>query len=384
MPKVGANIYKRRDGRWEGRYIKGYGEGGGAKYGYAYAKSYTEVKQKLFQSQFLGLHGGKSSGEITFGELCERWLAAAKLTVKTSTYSGYVNMLNKQILPILGGYKLGKLSSEVFDKFTADKLKSGRLNGGGGLSAKYVRDILSLIKSVVAYGEKEKLIAKDSLTISYPKSETQEIRILSKYEQARLERVLTNDTDTVKLGILLCLYTGLRIGELCALKWKNICLTDGYISVCKTIQRIKSVDNTAVNKTEIIIDTPKSKSSVRIIPLPPPIADKLKSLQPTNSEAFFLTGIKDEYIEPRTLSNRFKSYLKECNIDKINFHALRHTFGSRCIEVGIDAKCLSEILGHSSVNLTLNRYVHSSFKQKQVSMEKLCGESVLNILSPSV
>jgi len=176
MPKVGANIYKRKDGRWEGRYIKGYDINGKAKYGYVYAKYYSEVKEKLLEVQCKS-SAGTMPPPITFADLSRRWLYSTKLRVKESTYAGYVNLIERHILPELGGYRLNKLTSEVFDRFASEKLTKGRVDKGGGLSVNTVRNILALIKSVIAYGENEKLIGKDVVTVTYTNAKNRLPRI---------------------------------------------------------------------------------------------------------------------------------------------------------------------------------------------------------------
>jgi integrase len=171
------------------------------------------------------------------------------------------------------------------------------------------------------------------------------------------------------LGVLLSLYTGIRIGELCALRWENIDLTEKTMRINSTMQRIPDFTGGAA-KTQVTITSPKSKCSVRTIPLPDFLAALLASFA-AQPKAFLLTGEKLRFVEPRTVQNRFKAYIKACGIESANFHCLRHTFATRCVELGFDVKTLSEILGHSSVNITLGRYVHSSLDLKRTNMAKL-------------
>lgn len=203
------------------------------------------------------------------------------------------------------------------------------------------------------------------------KETNREIQVLSIKEQKLLRDYLVTDLDKTKFGILLCLYTGIRIGELCALRWEHLNLDQGVLSIQETMQRVKNVSNAGSSKTHITITTPKSKCSIRDIPLPSFLIELAKSVE-SSPKAFILTGSKTKFIEPRTLQNRFKKITLECNIRGVNYHALRHTFATRCIEVGFEIKSLSEILGHANVNITLNRYVHSSFKLKQENMNKFC------------
>ncbi|MBP3856662.1 MAG: site-specific integrase, partial [Ruminiclostridium sp.] len=168
-------------------------------------------------------------------------------------------------------------------------------------------------------------------------------------------------------GIAVCLYTGIRIGELCAMQWKDIDLEKRTLTVKKTIQRIQTPDNT--KRTKLVITEPKSQSSIRIIPIPECLAEKLGSYV-GNEDDYILSGTSKP-VEPRTMQNRFARILKNANLPSLHFHSLRHAFATKCIALGFDVKTLSEILGHSSIELTLNRYVHSSMDRKKACMDKL-------------
>jgi len=194
---------------------------------------------------------------------------------------------------------------------------------------------------------------------------------LSKTEQTKLEKELLNNFNETTFGIYFCLYTGLRIGELCALKWDNIDLNNKKIYIKKTLVRIQNPVVDAKKKTIVIIDEPKSSSSIREIPLPDFIIPMLKKLSKnTTSETFLISGT-NKYIETRTYFNKYKKVLSSIDLDSYNFHALRHTFATRCIENGCDPKTLSEILGHSSVKITLERYVHPNYENKVLMMNQL-------------
>lgn len=196
------------------------------------------------------------------------------------------------------------------------------------------------------------------------------MRVLTHDEQASLIRTVLNDMDLYKFGVLLSLYTGIRIGELCALKWEDMCLSDSVLKIRRTMQRIQESDGNTIRKTKIIITVPKSKCSVRLISLPSFISDIAQQFS-NSPQAFILTGDSERFVEPRTMQNHFKSLVAESGIERANFHVLRHTFATRCVEVGFEIKSLSEILGHANVNITLNRYVHSSFELKSNNMNKL-------------
>jgi integrase len=194
------------------------------------------------------------------------------------------------------------------------------------------------------------------------------MQILSMQEQSILSRYLYDNLTPCNLGILICLYTGLRIGEICALKWKDICIAEHYLDVHKTMQRVQIMDDK--KKTTVLIQRPKSDCSIRKIPLPDTILSILQS-EKKETDAFILTGSAQKFIEPRCMENRFKTVLKACGVNNYKFHTLRHTFATRCVELGFDIKSLSEILCHASVSITLNRYVHPSMELKQKNMNLL-------------
>lgn len=195
------------------------------------------------------------------------------------------------------------------------------------------------------------------------------MRVLTQAEQDALISVLIDNMDLYKFGVFLSLYTGIRVGELCALQWEDFNLAQTTLKIRKTMQRIQDTVNGAFSKTKIVITEPKSQCSVREIPLPTFVIDMARKFV-ANPKSYILTG-NDRYVEPRTMQNRFKSYVKDSGISDANFHALRRTFATRCVEVGFEIKSLSEVLGHANVNITLNRYVHSSFELKCSNMNKL-------------
>lgn len=372
MSKKGENIYKRKDGRWEGRYIKFYDAAGKAKYGYLYGKTYSEVKIRLRDVQADLKYGVIPKLKTTplYSDILVAWLQSTRINVKESTYMRYKHLSDKHIVPFLGKYPLSKISSQLVERFVDEKLKSGRIDGQGGLSPKTVTDMLTIIKSSMDYGSYNGFPISCNLSKISVKKKEKEMRVLTIQEQKCLTNVLLDVTDLSKLGILLSLYTGIRIGELCALRWENLSVESKTLRVRETMQRIQSSEVSEKTKTKIVITEPKSKCSIRDIPLPDFLLDIIREHQGF-PKAFVLTGDRNRYIEPRTMQNHFQRYVKECGIDKANYHSLRHTFATRCVEVGFEIKSLSEILGHANVNITLNRYVHSSFDLKCNNMNKL-------------
>lgn len=373
MARTGENIYKRKDGRWEGRYIAYYDGSGKAKYKYIYAQTYSEVKAKLLSAQMncrITTEKETIKDKEKYAFWLDEWLRTKKVGVKESTYIRYRNTIEKHIKPELGKYPVNKISTLLMDKFVVKKLQDGKLDGSGGLSAKSMSDILVIIKESFKYAQFCGVTIICSFDRISLKKSKQEMRVLSNLEEQRLLEVLLKDFDRYKLGVFICLYTGIRIGELCALQWKNISLEEKTIKIEKTLQRLQNDDTNALKKTRIIVTEPKSNAAFRIIPLPDFVVEIMSSFQGTPN-SYLLSGECKTIVEPRTMQNRFKNYLADGKIDDANFHSLRHTFATRCIEAGFDVKTLSEILGHSSVKITLDKYVHSSLELKRNNMEKL-------------
>lgn len=371
MSKRGENITKRKDGRWEARYIKGY-ENGKAVYGYLYGKSYTEAKQKKETALRSSKELPHTKQSKTFNDLLDCFLIQKKYCVKESTYAHYCNMIERHIRKELGMLRLSDLSTYTIERYADDKLSNGKVNSKDGLSPKTVKDLLTLIKSVLKYGIKKGLISSTATSFSSPKVSKKDIEVLSKDEQQTLEKS-TICADNLHFGIYLCLYTGMRIGEICALQWKDIDLINSTISINKTIQRISNHDGKAeIKKTKIVIASPKSLASKRTIPLPLILCEQLSKRKQIHcsGSSYFLTD-SERFIEPRNYYARYKEVLYNCGLSHYTFHALRHTFATRCIEIGFDPKVLSEILGHTNVKFTLDRYVHPSLDRKRTCMELL-------------
>ena len=294
-----------------------------------------------------------------FQKIAEEWLNYKKNTVKESTYSNYVYSVEKYLYPEYGEKSINEI------KDCNDFI----YNLSDTLAPKTVRDIITKLKEIFKYYEEEYNKKLNIKRMSTPKVCKNQLRILSKKEKTNLENYCLKENTLKLLGIVICLNTGMRVGEICALKWENIDFNRKVICVRKTLQRVYLKKE---NKTAIIIDTPKSNSSVRDIPMNTKIYEILKKIRKGHKgEDFVLTGSSIKYVEPRNYQHNFKMALKRCKIKPYKFHILRHTFATNCIEVGMDVKSLSEILGHADVGVTLNIYVHSSEKIKKKFLEKL-------------
>lgn len=366
MPRKGENIYKRKDGRWEGRYVKERREGK-AQYGSVYAKSYRDVKRKLDETKKNQAEKQRTARAGKVSDIAYCWLSEVSGTLKASSVNKYEDLLRCYILPQFEKNEFSEITNQNMIDFANTLLLCGGVKKQG-LSPATVTEVLSAMNSIRIYALKHDYTVLFSSECISIKQERKDIRVFSCKEQERLLEYLQDNMNLTSLGILLCLFTGIRVGELCALKWDDINILEKKMQVKKTMQRIR-VDGSGKQKTEIRISEPKSACSIRTIPLPEAILDILKKYY--KPDAYLLTCERDRFVEPRTMQNRFKSILSFCNISNANFHAIRHTFATRCIELGFDVKSLSEILGHASVAITMNRYVHPSMELKSENMERL-------------
>lgn len=370
MPKKGINIHKRKDGRWEGRYKVGVSHSGDTKYKSVYGSSYTEAKDKLLSAIAEKGIPSKQTKERTFSEILQLWLCNNRLRQKGATEHKYRTMIDRHIEPEMGSLKLSKITAITVNSFLERKLKSGRIDKSGGLSPSYVRTMASIIQSALQFAVDEGYCQPLKSTVCKPAVEKKDLRILTKDEQEQLESFLYSCIDFVGVGIMISLYAGLRIGEICALSWEDIDLASGIIHIRHTIARVPCTDPQKDAKTSLIVDTPKTKASLRDIPISSLLQEQLATVKRSSSSGFILTD-SQAFVSPRTYEYRFHKVLDNCGIDQINYHTLRHTFATRCIEAGVDVKSLSEMLGHANVGITLNTYVHPSMDLKRLQLEKL-------------
>lgn len=316
------------------------------------------ITVQLQNSQFKPIYNRR-----ILSTFCDEWLLLSRNRIKESSYVKYHNIITRHIKPYLGNTLPQELSTILIEAFSNTLLQNN-------LSPKTVRDTLTLLRSILKYCQKQIGEPFPDIDIIYPKDPKKEMRILTREEQELFIQYLLQDMDSVQFGILLALLTGLRIGEICALRWEDISMETQIIHIHKTMQRIQNINKGETNKTKILIGSAKSESSDRIIPLTSYVFSLCKKMCCTDKEAYILTGTKD-YMEPRALQYHLGIITKKCCLEGVHFHTLRHTFATRCVEVGFEIKSLSEILGHSSSKITLDRYVHPSLELKRMNMEKL-------------
>lgn len=368
MARHGEKIRKRKDGRWEGRYKVGNDKNGKTLYKSVYGKTYTEVKEKLKNVETLTENMLiTKTKNFNFSYVVNEWFSSVKLNLKKSTIHKYEYLISKHIVPDLGKIPITELESNIINSFAERKLEKGSLHSSNGLSKSYVRTMMLIISATIKFAAQEGWCKNISSKIHKPSQEKKELQILSSLEQLSLEKKLLEELSTTSIGMLITLKTGLRIGELCALKWDDFDFTNNILYVRSTVSRIK---NPAGKGTVLIIDVPKTSSSIRAIPF----SNDLKSILANakkRSNSCYVVSDKSDFLSPRTFEYRYHKFMQQHQFPKLNYHALRHSFATRCIEYGVDVKSLSEILGHSNVSITLNTYVHSSINLKRAQLEKL-------------
>lgn len=300
--------------------------------------------------------------QIKLSQIIDLWKKDKKQYVKKSTYSAYVLLVKNHLLPYFGDkYKVEE--SDV-QKFVFEKLEQG-------LSQKTIMDILIVLKMILKFGVKHRYLSCREIEIKFPtQRENEGLEVLSRSNQRKIMDYIEKNFTFKNLGIYICLSTGLRIGELCALTWDDIDEDNGVILVRKTIQRIYVIDDVK-KRTELIIDTPKTKNSIRDIPMTSNLIKIIKPIKKiVNNEYYVLTNdIKPT--EPRTYRNYYKRFMKKFDIPDLKFHGLRHSFATRCIEGKCDYKTVSVILGHSNISTTLNLYVHPNLEQKKKCINQM-------------
>ncbi|MFT3748578.1 MAG: site-specific integrase [Agriterribacter sp.] len=298
----------------------------------------------------------------TITEIISVWKADKKQYVKKSTFSAYMLLIENHLLPVFGGKH--NVEEAELQAFVFQKLKEG-------LRQKSVKDILIVLKMVLKFGAKNKWIEYQPLDIKFPThQQKQTIEVLSRAHQKKLMAYVQEHFTFRNLGIYICLSAGMRIGEICALIWEDIDTENGIIHIRRTIQRIYMID-AGIRKTELILDTPKTKNSIREIPMSRDLLKMLKPIRKIMNSTFFVLTNDAKPTEPRTYRSYYKKFMQALDMPQLKFHGLRHSFATRCIESKCDYKTVSVILGHSNISTTLNLYVHPNLEQKKKCIEQM-------------
>ena len=308
--------------------------------------------------------------EKTINQITEEWKEEKKKYVKKSTYAAYQLLIQNHIKPYFGD--LYEVNEEKVQQFVFDKLDAG-------LSEKTIRDIIIVLKMILKFGIKNGYLEYVQIDAKFPsKQEKKDLDVLSKADQKKFMEHLRNNFTFKNLGIFICLSTGMRIGEICGLRWCDVDTVEGVIKVRHTLQRIYIIEG-ETRHTELLLDTPKTANSVRDIPMSSELLKMLKSLNKVVNENYYVISNDIKPIEPRTYRNYYKKLCKQLDIPELKFHGLRHSFATRCIESKADYKTVSVLLGHSNISTTLNLYVHPNKEQKKKTIDKMLRLSLIHI-----
>jgi integrase len=298
----------------------------------------------------------------TISAIINLWKTDKKQYVKRSTFSAYMLLIENHLLPDFGS--LQNLEEADVQTFVLQKLEKG-------LSQKTIKDILIVLKMALKFGAKNKWIEHKQFDIQFPtEREKHNIEVLSRSNQKRLMDYINEHFTFRNLGVYICLSAGIRIGEICALTWEDIDTDTGIISIKRTIQRIYIIED-SIRKTELILDTPKTKNSIRDIPMSRDLLKMLKPIKKIVNNSFFVLTNDVKPTEPRTYRSYYKILMKDLGMPDLKFHGLRHSFATRCIESKCDYKTVSVLLGHSNISTTLNLYVHPNLEQKKKCIDQM-------------
>lgn len=298
----------------------------------------------------------------TIGEVAALWKKDKQQYVKQSTIAAYALILENHILPVFGNKV--QLTETDMQAFALKKLQDG-------LSQKTVKDVLIVLKMIQKFGAKNGDLPFVEWSVKFPTEQTkQELEVLSINNQKRIMQYAIDNFTFRNLGIYICLSTGIRIGEVCALKWGDINIATETISINRTIERIYVIDGEK-RHTEVVIGTPKTKNSLREIPMSKELLKIVRPLKKVMNDEYFILTNEAKPTEPRTYRNYYKQLLKQLGIPDLKFHGLRHSFATRCIESQCDYKTVSVILGHANISTTLNLYVHPNMEQKKKCINQM-------------
>lgn len=367
MARRGENIRKRSDGRWEGRYIKGRSTDGKPLWGYIYGTTYAAVREiSIRKKAECGIYNLNSS-DITFAEISEQWLYSIRPSVKESTFSHYQYTLQHYLFPVFQNFKVSALNEKILEQGLLAVIApaSGKQKPLGTAMA---RECLSMLRRICKYASQFHLIRPLEISVNLPQKKPKLLRPFTMEEQKKLLSFVMASPTPRKVGLLLGFQAGLRIGEICGLKWGDFDLSAGTVTINRTVSRISCGNG----HTKVVVQSPKTEKSSREIPLPKSILHILEQLAATySSETWFLSECEEKPVEPRCYRKSIHSYLKKAGVHQVHPHMFRHTFATTCLQAHCDIKTLSELLGHANAAITLKRYVHSDMERKRKEMNRI-------------
>ncbi len=322
--------------------------------------------------------------KMTLEDWLKIWLNEyASNNIKHSTRVSYDYLIHRHVIPVIGNKKLAEIRADIIQRFYNEKAKNGRLDGKGGLNAKTIKNIHNMLHEAMEQAATNNMIQRNPCKAAIlPKVKKKEMRVLTRLEQKKLTEAAK--TERIGIGVILALATGIRLGELLGLQWRDVNIKAGTISINRTFNRLKNFDEGSNQKTKLVLGEPKTSKSKRVIPLQQVILnelreykknqnkEKIQNISYYNNEGFVIANEIGNPIDPRTFQDFFNRVVSMAKINKAHFHSLfRHTFATRALEAGIPAKTVSEILGHANISTTLDLYSHVSLELKRDSLEKL-------------
>ena len=300
--------------------------------------------------------------ENKFSKIVALWREDKKQYVKRSTFAAYTLLIENHILPSFG--EMALVEEQDVQTFVFRKLNEG-------LSHKTIKDILIVLKMILRFGAKNQMTEYRQIDIKFPtERDKHSIDILNRSHQKQIMEYIRLHFTFKNLGIYICLSAGMRIGEICALTWDDLDVENGIIHVRKTIQRIYVIEEHR-KYTEVILDTPKTKNSIREIPMTKNLLKMIRPIKKIVNGNFYVLTNEPKPTEPRTYRNYYKQFMQSLGLPLMKSHGLRHSFATRCIESKCDYKTVSVLLGHSNISTTLNLYVHPNLEQKKRCMEQM-------------
>lgn len=362
MARRGENIYKRKDGRWEGRYIKGRKPNGKIIYGYVYHQKYSSLKKQLIQCKARSQNERTSQNyEGTVGSWLEKWLAVeVRSQVKPSTFATYQYKVQQYILPHIGKESLKKISRKSLQKWVGLLVEKN-------LASSTIRLVVQIFRMSIKFAQKKQILLSDPAEdLLLPKMKKRKVHALSVKEQQNLEKTAFKVMEGA--SVLISLYTGLRIGEISALKWSDIDFSAQVIYVQRTLQRIPLKKGTC--QTQLVVQEAKTVGSDRVVPFSSQLKTYLMDLK-IKSKSQFVIATREKALEPRSITYHFRKILKKASLTHLHFHQLRHTFATRALEIGGDIASISKLLGHHSPKFTLDVYMDSLLHQRKEISRKI-------------